>query len=286
MELIQRIERADQLAQEQDLAPMEKMIAYTGDMELDLDYEINLEMDEVILAAEQALTEAEKLREEKNPLDLQTALKSTEEEPSSVDFSFLNRLETPALTELFAQETPLVRALIISRLSLRKAEAIYASIKPQERFEVVWELGNLHLLKQDEKTALSLELQVKANQQGSEKLRLVSAPQSEVFLDDIFTDPLTLDELSKLSRPLLVETAHRMNLEDLMIALSHAPKVLKERMVAALDSARRIEFLQGVQGLRADLDDSMERQQILLDTAQAILDEQKATRSAIDLKQA
>ena len=82
--------------------------------------------------------------------------------------------------------------------------------------------------------------------------------------------PLSIEGLVHLEHATLVEVAHRMDLEDLMVALTHAPKNLKERMVGAMDKTRRAEFLNLVQGLQVTLETSLERQELLLGTAEAV----------------
>ncbi len=237
---------------------------------LELDFEYGMELDPVIRESEKAVHRVETARNATDPLNLQAAIITSEFSQSAADFGFLQGLTATQLQGLLKGESPLVRALVLNRLPLAQAQAQYQGFSEQEKLELVFEMGNLQLLTGEEQHALAEELTVKVQRQTKRvqaDLKLfagqAAGSKNRVRLGK-------MEDLLALPHEEVAELAHQTDLHLLMTALFHAPKPVKEKMVLALDSQRRHQFLDQAPRFMVSLADSLSRQQELLDQANAL----------------
>ena len=276
MELLTRIEKAEAKARTQSMANEDLGRC----VELDMEYELNMVLDGVTLQAEASIAIQEQRIQEHAPLDLYAALaEAAHKDHEQADFSYFKSMPIEQLQQLLGDESPLTRALMISRLPLNKAEKLYGNYSQQEQFEIVWELGNILLIDHAEEESTAVELQVKADLMQEPGLHLAFTNTSPAKSTDA-QGILDIESIALLPLPILTEVAHHSSLESLVIALFHAPEATQESLLVALEPIRRKEFLQLTRKLKASLQDSLIQQGILLALTRSLLAEQETKANA------
>jgi flagellar motor switch protein FliG len=190
-------------------------------------------------------------------------------QPSKANFSFLKELDEASCAALLRQISPLSRALVLHHLTLAVAETQYQVFSDQEKLDIVFEMGNLTLLTEEEQKSLAEQLQASLSTLPPPQAVPPKAlhEQATLALDDI-------SDLLHLSQKDLVHLVHYTDLTNLMSALFHSPKAVKEKVLLALDATRRHQFLEKASQFQVSLFDSLEQQKELLDLGNSLIQQQ------------
>ena len=241
---------------------LEAEVDLNTNFDLDMDFELNIELDSVIQEAEEAIFESEQLLEEEAPFA--EILIETQKQQSQHDFGFLGEASLEKLQRLITKETAVVRALILNQLPLAMGEELYQMLSEDEQFSATCEISNLSALHEEDLLALSLELKQKLSKLGKAGLTLAAskkATETKAAIDFQF------ENIADLPFKFITSLVSRIVLVDLGIALSHAPKNVREKMLLCLDSQRRKEFIRSATKVRANEFDSFAKQELILKLA-------------------
>ncbi len=228
----------------------------------DIEMDFELDLDNVIRDAEEAITAAETEINEKESFS--EILEAAAHVESEVDFGFLNDADETKLLVLIKKETPIVKALILSQLALAKSEEVYQELSDAEQFAAVCEISNLGVLTHDDLENLASELKIKLAKPQKAKLKLAASQAKPVKSASQFT----FENIATLPFKFITDLVNRIVLVDLGIALVYAPKEVREKMLLCLDAQRRKEFIRSAGQIRANEYESFAKQELILKLAE------------------
>lgn len=241
---------------------LEAEVDLNTNFDLGMDFELNIDLDSVIQDAEEAIFASEKVIEEEATFS--EILVETQKEKSQIDFSFLSLASEEQLLRLIRKETSVVRALILNQLPFKLGEEIYELMTEDEQFSAVCEISHLSILEESDLLDLSEELKQKLQNIQKTGLKL-AASQTKVEVKPAMD--FHFENIANLPFKFITSLVGRIVLVDLAVALSHAPKNVREKMLLCLDSQRRKEFIRNATQVRANEFESLAKQELILKLA-------------------